>query len=184
MIDGSPTHRSLIEAKAWCQLCLSDASGELFPETLARCNLHESMDRQSSVQQAVEARRTMLLGRAAGHGASLAALAKSTRGRVLCFWLDVYLFEALERDECNGFLDERAIAPTETWIACLQTGVHRGEPCWSLLSWVPERFVAGIQAAINVNTTGCLQWLADIKRFGTTSWLERVRLRRALAGHP
>lgn len=184
MIDGSATHRSLIEAKAWCQLCLSDASGELFPETLARCNLHESLDRQSSVRQAVEARRTLLLGRTGVHGASTVELAKSARGRVLCFWLDKYLFEALERDESYGFLDERAIAPTETWIACLQTGVDRGEPCWSLVSWVPARFVAGVQAAINVNTTGCIQWLEDIKRFGTTTWLERVRLRRTLAGRP
>jgi len=143
------------EAAVWCDVALARARSPASLCTFEYRNLHDVYDRTAAVENVVTAR-----------AAALTAIAQPVKkenrppGRVRAVCPDLYLFEQLEQNECEGFLDDGVLAPVDTWL--LYTDVVLEHARGVLLSWVPMTFVDGVQCAINVNTTNCIVWYEDL----------------------
>ncbi|MSR56136.1 MAG: hypothetical protein EXS05_00445 [Planctomycetaceae bacterium] len=67
------------------------------------------------------------------------------------------LFDGALSPETEGFIDESAMPPWDTWLCLLQVSDSHGQVC--LLSWVPHWLADKVDFAIRVDAAECLSWL-------------------------
>lgn len=77
-------------------------------------------------------------------------------GQIVVLEPGICMYEGLESDPSLGYFDKYCTPPIDTWIAYMSG--HQGG---ILLAWVPKPFVQPVQAAIDINCTGCIAWLQD-----------------------
>lgn len=111
---------------------------------------------------ALRAQRMAELGVSAA--ASSDALLES--GRILCCGVNASLVDGACHVESRGFLDEDDLPPADTWIGLIPLNFEH------LLTWVPERHVGDVDAAMPCCPTEAYRWLAD-----ADARLERALLR-------
>lgn len=76
-------------------------------------------------------------------------------GRILCFQPSMTLSEGDAVEPTNGLLNEDACPGPGTWIWYLPASKRNYDV---LLAWIPEHFAAGVDQAVETNTTACIWW--------------------------
>jgi len=89
-------------------------------------------------------------------------------GRILIYAPDQTLSEGASEQASGGFLNVDDEPAWDMWL--YYEADH-------LIAWVPEEFVAGVDAGIAVNSTLCLNWAEDINtalrlRWASPRWRE------------
>jgi hypothetical protein len=75
-------------------------------------------------------------------------------GRLLVSVPQDSLSDGASYNEINGYIDCDDMSPWDTWVCCEETAV---------VSWVPAALIAIVNDGIEVNASGCLQWLNEDK---------------------
>ncbi|HEV3444008.1 MAG TPA: hypothetical protein VG099_05150 [Gemmataceae bacterium] len=80
------------------------------------------------------------------------------------------LFDGALTPETDGFLDDGAMPPWDTWIALVRVGRGKSQSC--LLSWVPRWLSEKVNFAIQVDAAECLSWLvvSQGNHFSVSGW--------------
>lgn len=85
-------------------------------------------------------------------------------GRVLAIYLEQSIFDAAATAVSDDFFSNAEIPPTDTWITYLVEDVSSSDEPWYegiLLSYIPERYIEQVQAAIDVVPVDNLEWVED-----------------------
>jgi hypothetical protein len=79
------------------------------------------------------------------------------------------LFDGALMPETDGFLNEEALPPWDTWLTLVETPDIPPRHC--LVSWVPEWISAQVDRAIQIDAAECLSWLKPAGNgFQTLGW--------------
>ncbi len=96
-------------------------------------------------------------------------------GRLLAFDPDGSMSDGAAMTASKGFVDKQNTPGTSAWVALTDYSTRGSWTPWSrfLLVWVPPRFEAHAEAAIDANPEKCLQWAAKLSN---VPLLQRLRV--------
>ena len=101
-------------------------------------------------------RRFLLGGRVAIAPQDTLSLIRQPKTLLVTHW-SASLFDGALSPETDGFLDDDAMPPWDTWMSLVPIEGSVGP--YSLLSWVPPFISDDVDAAILVDAAECLSWL-------------------------
>lgn len=85
-------------------------------------------------------------------------------GRILCFYPELSMKDAIASKESNGYFDDSDCPPWDTWFYYDTHDIEgfHDEEYSCLLSWVPHHMTLIISQAIAADTYGCLVWAKNL----------------------
>jgi hypothetical protein len=84
-----------------------------------------------------------------------------TGGRLLVFCPDAELSDGAAEVQSGGYFDVCNTPPWDTWVALVTDLAQHSSRQVQLISWVPDLFIANVQAGIEVNPEECIFWLDE-----------------------
>jgi len=134
-------------------------SSDLNPESEVWNYVTEDRQVQKIVSQLCDKRRELLASESIN-------LKNKLQGRVLCFYPEISLKDAVVCLASSGFIDQDDSPPWDTWIWYSLDDIeqHHEEKYACLFSWVPDELVSLIDKAIEEDTYDCLIWAEKLEK--------------------
>lgn len=158
--------RGLIsEANKWVSLVLSEGGSGLYSPLLnPEVDLWDYVTSDKSKEEVVltvcRRRAELIVNNEVNTGAT------KISGRVLCFYPELSLQDAVAYVASDGFIDQDDCPPWDTWLFYSNKDIemYHDDEHSCLYSWVPEMFVSQVNNAISEDTYDCLVWAEVLEK--------------------
>lgn len=158
--------KSLIaEASNWVSYVLNGEGGELYssllnPEVELWDYVTSDKRKEEVVLSVCRQRAELIVNNEVKRSAT------TTSGRVLCFYPELSLKDAVAYVASDGFIDQDDCPPWDTWLFYSNEDIERyhDDEYSCLYSWIPERFVNQVDKAISEDTYDCLVWAEVLEK--------------------
>lgn len=159
-------HSLAVEASSWTNayLRLDDLEFSLrSPELSPNAELWDYVTADQNKQQAVSLlseKRSRLID------FKKIKLEEKLHGRILCFYPEMSLKDAVVCLSSSAFIDQDDSPPWDTWIfySLDDSEQHHDQKYSCLYSWVPNELVDMVNEAIKEDTYDCLIWAEQLER--------------------